>query len=55
MAKDKFNGDNKMKQFLLALTVMMLPALSACNTMEGMGEDIQKGGQNLEEEANEHK
>lgn len=28
--------------------------LSAYNTMEGMGEDIQEGGQSLENEAQEH-
>ena len=28
--------------------------LSACNTMEGMGEDIQQGGEKLENEAEQH-
>ena len=26
--------------------------LSACNTMEGLGEDIEKGGEKLQEKAN---
>jgi predicted small secreted protein len=29
--------------------------LLACNTMSGLGEDIQRGGQELEEEAKEQK
>ena len=29
--------------------------LSACNTMEGMGEDIQRGGEKLEDKAQENK
>lgn len=29
--------------------------LSACNTMEGVGQDIERGGEKLEEEANEAK
>lgn len=29
--------------------------LTACNTVEGAGKDIQKGGQAIKDEANEHK
>jgi predicted small secreted protein len=29
--------------------------LSGCNTVEGAGKDVQKGGQKMEEEAKEHK
>jgi predicted small secreted protein len=39
-------------------TVLMLAfavSLSACNTMEGAGQDIQKGGEKLEEKAVENK
>ena len=28
-------------------------ALSACNTMEGVGKDVQKGGQKIQEESKE--
>lgn len=38
--------------FLLLFTSLLT---SACNTMEGMGRDIKKGGQNLEESAEKHK
>ena len=29
--------------------------LSGCNTVEGAGKDIQKGGEKINEEAKEHK
>lgn len=37
-----------MKKLLLLLAVL---ALSACNTMEGLGKDIKKGGEKLEKTA----
>jgi predicted small secreted protein len=41
-----------MKHFLL-ITAMLagLASLSACNTMDGIGKDIQKAGQSIEEAA----
>lgn len=44
-----------MKKYAMIALVALLPVLSACNTMEGLGQDIQKGGQNLEDSANENK
>lgn len=45
--------------FLPLLAVLFLAGtavtLSACNTVEGAGKDIQKGGQAIKDEANEHK
>ena len=38
-----------MKAITLLLTVLVL---AACNTMEGLGKDIQKGGEKLEKAAN---
>jgi entericidin B len=32
-----------------------LGTLAACNTMEGVGQDISRGGQEIKEEAREHK
>ena len=29
--------------------------LSACNTMQGVGKDVERGGQKVQEEAKEHK
>jgi predicted small secreted protein len=37
--------------FLAGMTV----TLTACNTVEGAGKDIQQGGQAIKNEANEHK
>lgn len=39
----------------VAFVLVALSTLAACNTMEGLGEDMQSGGQNLEREANQHK
>ena len=44
-----------MKKYIAILTLMLLPLLAACNTMEGLGQDVQKGGENLEEKADENK
>lgn len=45
-----------MSRFVKFAFILLLPVIvTACNTMEGLGEDIQKGGQKLEHEANENK
>lgn len=45
-----------MKQTLkLGAAWLLLAALSACNTMEGLGQDIQKSGEKLEKSADENK
>jgi len=44
-----------MKNFALIAAVLLLPILTACNTMAGAGEDISKGGQKLEKSAEENK
>lgn len=44
-----------MKKSAILALVILLPMLSACNTMEGLGQDIQKGGQSLERAADKHK
>jgi entericidin B len=40
---------------LVAAAFLMLLGLSACNTMEGAGEDIQSGGRALENSAERNK
>lgn len=40
---------------LLSLLLAGAFALGACNTMEGLGEDIQSGGKKLENEAERNK
>ena len=37
------------------LLAAVVTPLAACNTMEGVGKDIQRGGQEIKEEAREHK
>ncbi|CAG4883041.1 entericidin B membrane lipoprotein [Georgfuchsia toluolica] len=45
--------------FVPLLAVLFLAgnvvALTACNTVEGAGKDIQKGGEAIKDEAQEHK
>ena len=43
---------------VLVSTIMMLAVgffISSCNTFEGMGKDIKKGGEKIEDTANDHK
>jgi entericidin B len=40
---------------LLMLVIASVFALSACNTMSGLGEDIQAGGNKLENAADKNK
>ena len=42
------------KSLLLALTLASVTLLSACNTVQGMGKDLQRGGQELQKAANEN-
>jgi predicted small secreted protein len=44
-------GDLKMKHLLIMIALGTSLILSACNTIEGMGEDIEKAGENLSEGA----
>ncbi len=40
-----------MKIITVILTTLVLSGLSACNTMAGLGKDIQQGGEALERTA----
>jgi predicted small secreted protein len=42
---------NGMKLVALAVGVAALVALSACNTVEGVGKDIERGGEKLQDAA----
>ena len=44
-----------MKFFITAVALAALSALSACNTMEGFGQDMQKGGEKVEDAAERSK
>jgi len=41
--------------YALMLAVTFVMSLSACNTIEGAGQDIEKAGDSIEDEAREHK
>lgn len=43
-----------MKRILFAVLASMV-LLAGCNTIEGVGKDIQKGGEKLEDAANKKK
>jgi entericidin B len=46
------------KTFVLIITSLFLAgtvALTGCNTIEGAGKDIEKGGKAIKDEAGEHK
>jgi predicted small secreted protein len=40
-----------MRYFIALFALMGVVSLSACNTLEGMGKDIQKGGEAIEKAA----
>lgn len=44
-----------MKRPVLLALLALLPLLQSCNTMEGMGKDIQKGGEKVEDAADSNK
>ncbi|HET9404901.1 MAG TPA: entericidin A/B family lipoprotein [Burkholderiales bacterium] len=40
-----------MKKFVALLALLMFGALSGCNTMQGLGKDIERGGEKLQNSA----
>ncbi len=44
-----------MKLYSMIVLAVSVLSLSACNTIEGMGKDIQAGGQAIERSAEENK
>jgi predicted small secreted protein len=39
----------------LAVVALASLGLAACNTVEGAGRDVERGGQKMQHEANEHR
>jgi len=37
-----------MKKFVALLALLMIGVLSGCNTMQGLGKDIERGGEKLQ-------
>jgi entericidin B len=45
-----------MKKIVSVLSIMMFAfGLTACNTMKGFGQDVEKGGQKMENAADKNK
>lgn len=40
---------------MASYVTVILGTLTACNTMSGAGKDIEKGGEKIQEKADEHK
>jgi len=50
------HGSDQMKKLMAAaLALSMLPLVSACNTVEGVGRDVQAGGEIVSETARDVK
>jgi entericidin B len=43
------------KKFVFCFVALSSVALTSCNTIQGAGKDVERGGQKVQEEANEHK
>ena len=41
--------------YLLLLTLAYAVTMTGCNTIEGAGQDIERGGKAIKDEAQEHK
>jgi entericidin B len=39
----------------LAATYVLLAGLAGCNTIQGAGKDVERGGEKIQKEAQEHK
>jgi predicted small secreted protein len=44
-----------MKKVMAVLLLAIYAVLMGCNTMEGLGRDLSRGGDKLQDEAREHK
>ncbi len=44
-----------LKKIVLCIATLASLALTACNTMEGMGRDVSAAGRSVAEEAREHR
>jgi predicted small secreted protein len=43
------------RKWLTAVLVLMLGSIYGCNTMEGMGKDIERGGEKMQDQSKETK
>jgi entericidin B len=52
---DKFEGTSMFKKLIFCFAALAAVSLTACNTVQGAGKDIERGGQKVQEEAKEVK
>ena len=45
-----FRG-NIMKKLIAAMGILMVVGLTGCNTMRGMGQDVERGGEKVQDAA----
>jgi len=51
---DHFMNSQSRKSALLLLIIAMAVATAACNTTKGLGKDVEKVGEEIQEEAEQH-
>ena len=44
-----------MKRFVAIFLLAVMGTLAGCNTMQGLGKDVERGGEKLQDEAREHR
>jgi predicted small secreted protein len=44
-----------MKRLIALMLVMSYVVLAGCNTIQGAGKDVERGGEKIQKEAQEHK
>ena len=44
-----------MKKLIAFLMLAVMAGLAGCNTMEGFGRDVERGGEKLQDNAKEHR
>jgi predicted small secreted protein len=44
-----------MKRLVAIFLLAVIGTLAGCNTMQGLGKDVERGGEKLQDEAKEHR
>jgi predicted small secreted protein len=50
-----FIKESHMKKLMAVLMVLAMGILAGCNTFEGVGKDVQRGGEKVEDSANRNR
>jgi entericidin B len=51
----QIEGTSMFKKLIFCLAALAAVSLTACNTIQGAGKDVERGGQKVQEEAKEVK